>query len=109
MAMRLIIRASGVQNRGPDKTLVALLSKAHDWLTRLTSGRSESILVIARQEKVTTSYLTRLVYLGCLAPDIVDRIAHGQQPPELNAMRLVRMMPLPLDWQEQRKVLGMSS
>jgi len=109
MAVRLIVRAPGAQNRSPDQKLVAVLAKAHDWLARLTSGRAESILAIAKQEKVGSSYVTRLVYLGCLAPDIVERILCGQHPPDLNADRLIRMVPLPLDWEEQRRLLGMSS
>ncbi|HET7237989.1 MAG TPA: hypothetical protein VFI76_03110, partial [Terrimicrobiaceae bacterium] len=76
---------------------------------RLTSGRAESVLAIAKQEKVTTPYVTRLVYLGCLAPDIVDRVLRGQHPPGLNATRLLRMVPFPLDWHEQRRLLGINT
>jgi site-specific DNA recombinase len=89
--------------------LITILAKAHDWLTRLTSGCAASVLAIAKQEKVGSSYVTRLLYLGCLAPDIVERVLRGQHPPELNADRLIRVVPLPLDWKEQRQLLGMTS
>ena len=66
-------------------------------------------LAIAKEENIGSSYVTRLVYLGCLSPDIVETILSGRQPPELSAERLVRMVPLPLDWREQRKLLGMAA
>lgn len=108
MAVRLIVAAQGPTESEPDPKLIALLVKAQDWLGRLTSGRAEGIRAIAQQEKVTSSYVTRVVYLGCLAPDIVEQIAQGRQPPELNAERLIRMAPLPLAWQEQQSLLGLS-
>lgn len=108
MAVRLIVAAQGPAESEPDQKLITLLVKAQDWLGRLTSGRAEGIRAIARQENVTSSYVTRVVYLGCLAPDIVEQIAQGRQPPELNVERLIRMAPLPLAWQEQRSLLGLS-
>lgn len=109
MAVRLIVQApSQVQIRGPDPKLAALVAKAHDWFARLTSGRSDSVLGIARAEQVTSSYVTRVIYLAFLAPDIIERIIQGNHPSELNADRLIRMTPLPMAWEEQRMLLGMS-
>ena len=107
MAVRLIVNASGAAAvREPDPKLVALLARAHDWLGRLTSGRDQSINVIAQERKVTTSYVTRVVYLAYLAPDIVQRIARGEHSPQLNANWLIRQVPLPFDWGKQRELLG---
>ena len=108
MAVRLIVQSPVKPNRAPDAKLVALVAKAHDWLSRLTSGRCDSVQVIAQEEKVTSSYVTRVVYLGCLAPDIVEQITTGQHPVDLTAKRLIRMVPLPLDWEEQRRLLGIA-
>ena len=44
-----------------------------------------------------------------LAPDIVQRMAEGRQPPELGCRTLLSAAPLPLDWDEQRRVLGFST
>jgi len=110
MAVRLIVRAPGeLTRRQPDPKLVARIAKAHTWFTQLRSGRSDSIQAIARQEKVTSSYVTRVVHLAFLAPDIVQRIMKGEHPVELNIDRLIRMVPLPTDWDAQRKLLGMNS
>ena len=63
---------------------------------------------IARQEDVVSSYVTRLLRLSYLAPDIIAAILKGSQPVELTASRLAQLKNLPLDWAEQRKALSFS-
>jgi len=110
MAVRMIVRAPGkAANRRPDSKLIALISKAHTWFEKLTSGRYDSIKAIAQDEKVTPSYVTHVIYLAFLDPGIVERILSGDHPLELSADRLIRMVPLPESWIEQRKLLGMNS
>ncbi len=110
MAMRLIVRQPGdVTRRQPDSKMVARIAKAHKWFAQLSSGQSDSIQAIAIQEKVTSSYVTRVIHLAFLAPDIVQGIIKGEHPVELNIDRLIRMVPLPLNWDDQRKLLGMNN
>ena len=105
--MRLIVNAPGVcAKRAADPTLLALLAKAQDWLGQLTSGRSNSIGGIAQAQRVTTSYVSRVVHLAFLAPDIVQRIARGDHSPQFNARQLIRQVPLPIDWAQQRALLS---
>ena len=107
MAVRLIVRESGaLVPRKIDGTLVTLLARAHEWAGDLTSGRHPSIVSIARAEGVGSSYVNRVVHLAFLAPDIVQRIARGEHSPQLNAQRLIKAVPLPMDWAEQRALLG---
>ena len=94
--------------RSPDAKLVAMLKKSQDWLGRLTSGSSAGVAEIAATESVTASYVTRTIYLSFLAPDIVDLIVRGEQPTEITLERLMRSVPLPACWQEQRKLLGVA-
>ncbi|MBX9883560.1 MAG: recombinase family protein [Novosphingobium sp.] len=110
MAVRLIVRPAGQSaTRGVDAKLVALISKAHDWFERLSSGRCDSMQAIAQEEQIaSSSYVTRVIYLAFLAPDIVQRIVRGEQPVDLTADRLIRMGPLPLAWEDQRVLLGMA-
>ena len=108
-AVRLIVRAPGeVETRGPDAKLIALLAKAHAWFAKLTSGRYTSVCAIAEEEGLTRAYVTEVIHLAFLAPDIVARCMRGDHPLVLNAQRLIRMGPLPLDWEEQRDRLGMT-
>ena len=51
-------------------------------------------------------YVTRVMHLGLLAPDIVQRIVRGEHPPAITSDSLIRMKPLPCDWTEQRALLG---
>jgi hypothetical protein len=36
----------------------------------------------------------------------VQSIVRGEHPPALNADRLISQVPLPMDWNEQRALLG---
>ena len=75
---------------------------------RLRSGRADSALAIAEQDQVRSAYVTGVMGLAYLAPDIVHRLVRGDHPRELTVGRLMKMLPLPLDWDEQRVVLKMS-
>lgn len=106
-AIRLILPCTGTPSTPePDATLVALLAKAEDWFARLASGRRDGIQAIAREERVSSSYVTRVIYCAFLAPDLVTRIRAGDAPATLTATRLLRAVPLPADWSEQRALLG---
>ena len=106
--VRLIVRVAGQTERRVDPTLIALIGKAHDWFERLTSGRCDGVMAIALEEAISNDYVSRVINLAFLAPDIMQRIHLGEQPPELNSEWLIRRVPLPLLWDEQRKLLGMS-
>ena len=74
--------------------------------TMLLSGGVASIEEIAQREGVTGSYVTRLLRLAFLAPDITAAILHGRHSPELTAATLLRHSRLALDWAHQRSALG---
>jgi hypothetical protein len=74
---------------------------------RLIQDPDQTVPAIASQERLTIGYLSRLLRLPSLAPDIVTAIINGKHPPELSAKRLMRLaLKLPTDWPEQRKLLG---
>lgn len=107
MAMRLIVRSPGsVMPQPVDPKLVAIVVKARHWFAKLISGECDSIGAIADQANVTSSYVSRVMYLAFLAPDIVERIVAGKAPPDVTAERLTRIGPLPMAWDAQRKLLG---
>ena len=109
MAMRMVIHAEGHPTGRTDPKLLAMIGKAHDWFERLSSGRCRGFTEIARIEKVTSPYVIRVMHLAFLAPDIIKRFQSGNYPTNLNCDRLTRLAPFPLDWQEQRVLLGMVS
>lgn len=105
--MRLIVR-NGPTSSAPqvDAKLVGLILKAQEWFAELASGRCSGVAEIAENAQVSTSYVTRVMHLAFLAPDIVERIVSGKAPSELNAERLGRMGALPMEWAAQRELLG---
>jgi site-specific DNA recombinase len=107
LAVRLIVRgADEDQARGPNARLVALLAKAQRWFSSLQSGQYPSVLAIAQEHGVATKEVTQVIYLAFMAPDIVQKIARGEQPMDLGVRKLQSMVPLPLEWGEQRRLLG---
>ena len=87
--------------------ILGLIGKAQSWLDRMTQ-QGQGIGEIANAEQVSPGYVTRMLHLALLAPDIVQAIAQGRQPMSLNATKLMKCMPLPMDWEQQRTLLGMT-
>jgi site-specific DNA recombinase len=104
LGTKLIVE--GEQSAQPDPTLIKLLLRAEGLRTMLLSGGIASIEDIAQRQGVTSSYVTRLLRLAFLAPDITTAILHGRHSPELTAATLLRHSRLALDWGHQRSALG---
>ncbi len=110
MAVRLVIGDQDSDNqrlRQPDPGLVELMVKARVWLHRLTFG-GQGIGVIAQEEQANPQYVSRVINVALLAPDIVQAIERGDHPIGLNATKLLTSVPFPMDWQAQREMLGMA-
>ena len=86
--------------------LIKLVARSIDWFERLKSGEICSLEEIAKQERMSASDVSRYLPLAFLAPDIVESIANGRQPIELTVQHLKRLSPLPIHWDEQRRLLG---
>ena len=76
------------------------LARGHRWLALLESGEAKSMKEIARCEGVDDSYVSRMVNLTTLAPDIVAAILDETLPPEVTLFELAAGTPLL--WGEQR-------
>ena len=87
---------------GIDDTLVKTLVKAHRWRRRIETGKAKSITDLAEQEKVTVAYVSKLLPLTCLAPDITAAILDGRQPRGLSANTMLK--DVPESWAEQRRL-----
>ena len=97
---------SSTNLRAPDTGLIKNIADGYAWLEKLTSGEIRSLGELANQEDVRGDYLIRTLYRALLAPDIVRAILDGTQPPHLNLNFLKQHSPLPIDWAEQRSLLG---
>jgi hypothetical protein len=83
-----------------DSTLIKALARAHRWKRMLDVGRYGSVSELAAAEKLDRGYLGRILMLTLLAPDIVEAILDGRQPPELGVH--VLREGFPVVWAEQR-------
>jgi hypothetical protein len=66
-----------------------------------------SVTEISEAENIGKSYVSRILRLALLAPEIVEVILAGWTDQALMLERLER--PLPLNWEEQREQLESSS
>ena len=83
-----------------DSALVKALARAFRWRRMLESGMVSTVGEIAAREKINKSYVSRILRLTLLAPDIVEAILDGRQMPEVTLP--VLMGPFPLEWDRQR-------
>ena len=55
-------------------------------------------------EKINASYVSQVLRLTLLTPEIVEAILDGRQPTDMTLP--VLMGPFPVEWAEQRAVLA---
>jgi len=91
--------APGAATTRGDPTLVKALARAFRWRRLLEEGRYASVRELAAAEKINSSYVSRLLRLTLLAPDLVEAVLAGRQP---GVMTLpVLMEPFPVAWERQ--------
>ncbi|MGH9809655.1 MAG: hypothetical protein ACRD9W_20785, partial [Terriglobia bacterium] len=90
----------------PDANLIKALTRAHEWFGRIVRGEANGVGDIARAERLDRTYVTRVLCLAFLAPEVIHAILDGRQPTELTAKRLVSYsLRVPLLWPQQRLFL----
>jgi hypothetical protein len=82
-------------------TLIKALVRAWRWQRMLDEGRFASVRELSEAERVSLSYISRILRLTMLAPEIVERILVGCPGPELAQL----MQPFPVEWERQRERL----
>jgi len=85
--------------RRTDSTLVKALARAFRWKRMLDSGEFATIAELAEREGIASSYMTRVLRLTLLAPDIVEAILDGEQGPEVTLAQVLE--PFPGSWAAQ--------
>jgi hypothetical protein len=85
--------------RKMDNTLVKALARAFRWKRMLDSGEFATIAELAEREGIAPSYMTRVLRLTLLSPDIIEAILDGRQELEVTLARVLE--PFPIIWQRQ--------
>ena len=91
--------AGAAQLRRTDNALVKATARAFRWKRMLEFGEFATIAELAEREGIAPSYMTRVLRLTLLAPEIVEAILEGKQGPEVTLARALE--PFPLEWAEQ--------
>ena len=81
----------------PDGTLVKALARSHRWQRRLESGEYATLAELAAAERISRSYVSRVLRLTLLSPDIVEQILNGRPTAPLARF----LQPFPADWEKQ--------
>lgn len=79
------------------------LARGHRWLAMLESGEVKALKEIATLEGVDNSYVSRMVNLTTLAPDIVAAILDDAMPNHVTLFDLA--VDPPALWEQQRERL----
>lgn len=101
---KLIITPGGREAKGKvetsgDPSLVKALARAFRWRGQLESGAFATIHELAAAEKINSSYISRMLRLTLLAPDMVEAILDGRQPKGVTLPGLLE--PFPVEWIQQ--------
>jgi len=99
---KLVLMPGTMAPRGAaaDTTLVKALARAFRWRRMMEAGRFGTIDELAAAEKINSSYVSRLLRLTLLSPDIVEAILDGRQPEGMTLPEL--MEPFPSEWKIQQ-------
>jgi site-specific DNA recombinase len=101
-----LIEARSVQRDArPNRALIAGLHRAHFELGRRGIDMTDPRHRLAGAIGIADPYIRKLCMLAFLAPDIQKAILGGNQPVGMT-LAFVLEQRLPLDWVEQRRMLG---
>jgi hypothetical protein len=101
---KLIITPDGtagtpMQRARVDSVLLKALARGFRWRKLLETGDFSTIEEIADAENINSSYVSRVLRMTLLAPEIVEAILAGRQPEGLTMARA--MQPFPMGWKCQ--------
>ena len=83
----------------PDGTLVKALARAWRWQRLLETGEHATLAELADAERISRSYVCRVLRLTLLAPDLAERVLDGRPGPNLAQL----IQPFPVEWERQRE------
>lgn len=85
----------------PDSALLKALARGFRWRKMLQEGDYQTLEEIADAENINPSYVSRLLRMTLLAPEIVEAILAGRQQSGLTTAKA--MQPFPVGWAQQKE------
>lgn len=87
------------QSRVQDPHILRALGRAWSWRRKLETGEAATIHDIARDEKVTDRFVSRMMRLAYLSPEVLERLVVWRLRPSISLSDLVKVSYLP--WADQ--------
>jgi site-specific DNA recombinase len=85
------------------QSLVRAIARANEWVEKILKGEVSNQRDLARQTGFDERYISRIIPLAFLAPDLTEAILDGRQTPELTLEKCVA--DVPLEWTRQRQTI----
>jgi hypothetical protein len=85
--------------RSQDPHVLRAIARAWGWRRQLESGAASTIQDIAAAEKVSDRFVSRMMRLAYLSPEVLDHLVIRRVPPALSLNDLVAVADRP--WAEQ--------
>ena len=82
-----------------DSALVKAIARAYRWQRMLESGEYGTLRELAKAERLDPAYVSRLLRLTLLAPNLIESALDGIPSSHLDLRTLAK--PFPIDWREQ--------
>lgn len=89
--------------RAQDAHVLRAIARAWNWRRRLERGEASTIADIANAENLSDRYVSRMVRLAYLAPEVLEKLLLHRIPPALSLNDLMAIADLP--WPEQMEAV----
>lgn len=89
--------------RTQDAHVLRAIARAWSWRRRLERGEASTLQDIATSEKVTDRFVSRMMRLAYIAPDVLENLLIQRIPPAVSLNDLIVVAELP--WAEQMEVV----
>ncbi|SFI83303.1 hypothetical protein [Aerobium aerolatum] len=91
------------ETRAQDAHVLRAIARAWNWRRRLERGEASTIADIAKADNVSDRFVSRMMRLAYLAPDVLERLLIHRIPPSLSLNDLMVVAELP--WAEQMEAV----
>ena len=89
--------------RAQDAHVLRAIARAWNWRRRLERGEASTIADIANAENLSDRYVSRMVRLAYLAPEVLEKLLLHRIPPALSLNDLMAVAERP--WAEQMETV----
>lgn len=90
-------------SRAQDTHVLRAIARAWSWRRQLDTGTVSTIQDIAAAEKVSDRFVSRMLRLAYLSPDVLEHLVIRRVPPALSLNDLVAVAERP--WSEQMGIV----